>query len=247
MLFLDDREPPELRRYMSAYDVQVEVTRLEYGDAYWEGRGQRGPVSVGVERKYITDFISSMRDRRLTGHQLRGMSEAYDYHYLIIEGLWRPHPSGCIEVMNGGVGWKPVYTKNYSVGYREVDGYISGLELRRNVIVCRTWTMQETAALLVSRYLNWQKEWEQHKSHENLYAPPPTVTRSRGRARLYTSTPSPAALVAAQLPGIDSKAWDVASHFKTVDRLVNASEREWQEIKGVGKTTARQVWQWLRK
>jgi len=244
-LLIDDREDDRLRRYLSVYDLPVDTARLEFGDAMYEGHGPKRPVLVGWERKRISDFVSSMTDRRLSGHQLRGMRLTYDYLYLVIEGYWRPDPYGGIEHLDGK-NWRPLYASRQGVNYRQVDSYISSLELRMNVIVCRTANTQETAALYASRYLGWQKPWADHHAHDQIYCKDLLAPLNRGRALISPREPGLIERIASQLPGIDRKAWDVAAHFQTVERMMLATPNEWQAIAGIGKVTANQVWNALR-
>lgn len=44
--------------------------------------------------------------------------------------------------------------------------------------------------------------------------------------------------MAAQLPGVDRRAQAVAGHFRTVRDMANATEKEWEEVPGIGKKTA---------
>src|SRR5271169_4444109 len=127
MILLDDRVGShELLPYFSPYGVQVESTRLDYGDACWVGKGPDGDCMVGVERKTIGDFISSMRGKRLAGHQLPGLMSSYEFTYLIVEGIYRPGETGELEQRQGhgkgksGWGWKGM-----GVRYREVDNHLS--------------------------------------------------------------------------------------------------------------------------
>ena len=186
-----------------------------------------------------------MQNRRLSGHQLRGMWSLYDYSYLVVEGLWRPHESGCIETFSSG-RWKPIYHLRESVLYRQVDSYLSSLELRGGVIVCRTGSTEETAALYASRYKGWQKPWNKHHAHDEIYAPGPEQQR-RGKARLMSREPGLMEKIAAQLPGIDRKAWDVGCHFSSIREMILATETEWRKIPGIGKTTARNLVEALSK
>ena len=93
-IFIDDRET-DLIPVLSKLDVPSQAVRLEYGDVMWEGLGpNHSEVLVGCERKKLSDLVNSMKDRRLSGHQLRGMSQAYDYRLLWTEGQWRPGQDG---------------------------------------------------------------------------------------------------------------------------------------------------------
>ncbi|MBV9084020.1 MAG: hypothetical protein JOZ62_15190, partial [Acidobacteriaceae bacterium] len=87
----------------------------------------------------------------------------------------------------------------------------------------------------------------QHRSHDTIYAPGPDTLRAPGKAPIFTRAPGLVAKLAAQLPGIDRKAYDVERHFKTVSAMMSASEKDWQEIPGIGKQTAKQVVEILRR
>jgi len=91
----------ELEKLFLPYGIKVNRTKLEFGDLAFEGRGPHGACSIVIERKRITDLIQSMESRRLSGHQLPGMAERYDYCYLIVEGIWRPGQNGELEIRNG--------------------------------------------------------------------------------------------------------------------------------------------------
>lgn len=239
-LVLDDREDTTLRRCLSIYDLAIEITHLDFGDCCFEGSGPGNkPVMIGIERKRLSDLITSMTSRRLSGHQLRGMAETYDYTYLLIEGLWRPDRAGGIEVFEGH--WKPLYSARRGVNFRQVDSYLSSLEVLGRVIVLRSNTQTETAAIYASRYHWWQKPFESHHSHDQIYATDPTANPSRGKVSMLSHTPGLVEKVAAQLPGIDRRAWEVGKRFKTVAELVSATERDWRSIPGIGKTIAKQV------
>jgi ERCC4-type nuclease len=199
---------------------------------------------VGVERKKLSassaDLIASMHDRRLQGLQLRGMAKTYDYLYLVVEGIWRPSLHGAIEVSNGSGGWRPLFYRQRGVEYRQVDGFLDSLSLRANVHVIRSATTAETASILANRYQRWQRPWHHHHSHDQIYSPHPSA-QFTGRARIYNRDPGLVEKVAAQLPLIDRKAWAVGERFRSVLEMVAAGERDWREIDGIGKKTARAV------
>ena len=53
---------------------------------------------------------------------------------------------------------------------------------------------------------------------------------------------------AAQLPGIDTvRAKELAMHFRSADRMVNAGPKEWMRVKGVGVKTAETAARLLRE
>lgn len=230
-LILDDREDSYIQKALATYDIPVVTSRLDYGDAMWEGRGPTGSVTIGCERKRLPDLIASMQDRRLAGWQLRGMAKAYDYVCLVVEGVWRPTPNGAIEVYREG-SWRPLYHQRQGITYRQVTAYISSLTYRAGLYVWRTSNSQETAAWYVAEYLSWQKLWDQHHAHEAIYADGPSKHRmgqQRGKAVISLREPGLVEKVAAQLPHLDRRAWEVGLRFKTVRQMILANEKEWRE------------------
>lgn len=193
MIYLDRREPDELEKAIRYLGVEVTAEcDMKFGDIMFEGNGERGPgAMVGIERKKLSDLVNSMKDRRLSGHQLRGCWQTFDYVYLVCEGIWRPGPSGEIQhqtpvrVVKGG---KWVNTRDYkwevfyghvdrkSVAYRHLAGFLHSLTLRSRsprrepLRVLRTSSVQETAAQVVSLYKNFnERAWGEHYAHDVIY------------------------------------------------------------------------------
>lgn len=245
-LILDDREDTALYKALIGYDLDVSVARLEYGDACWEGNGPDGPALVGVERKHLADVVSSMHDRRLSGHQLKGMWQHYEYCYLLIEDYWRADNDGGIEVIRGS-GWCPFRGHTQGSGYRQLQNYLNTLEVLGGVIVLRTCNIRETAAVYASLAAWWSKEWAGHHSHDEVFTRQPGVALHRGKARLSYRVPGMVEKMAAQLPGIDQRCWEVGKKFPTVERMVNATYEEWLAVPGVGKMRAKEIMQALHE
>ncbi len=244
MIVLDDRKGSgELLRFFRPFDVMVAASRLEYGDACWPGNGPTGDCLIGLERKRITDLVQSMRDRRLSGHQLPGLVETYEFVYLVVEGYFRPGDHGELEERRGKNDWRSL-----GVMYREVDNHLSTLELKCGVIVRRTSTPQETVTLIVNLYKWWNdKTWDKHRSHRQVYAPTPEALVTSRKVRFVSPETmirrkygDSAVLVwkmAAQIPGLDAKAEKAAAYFRTVRRMANARVEDWIKA-GFGKVLA---------
>lgn len=77
MLFVDSREPDSILTLLKKR-VPVTVTKLDPAD-YVVG-------NIGIERKTIGDFLTSLASRRLY-EQLGRLRRAYQHPYLLIEGL----------------------------------------------------------------------------------------------------------------------------------------------------------------
>jgi ERCC4-type nuclease len=212
----------ELDYHFKPFGITLEKTKLEFGDFDFEGKGPKGGCGVVFERKRIEDLVDSMQSGRLSGHQLPGMSNQYDYGYLIIEGIWRAAPDGRLEV--GNHGWK-----HYGIHVRAITNYVMGLALRAGLIPWRTATPRETVEFIVDQYRMWtEKEWHEHKSHDQVYAPA-QQTGSFGLS-LISREVGTAEKLAMQLPGLDAKARFAARHFKTGRAMANAAVEDWERM-----------------
>src|SRR5262245_47664898 len=161
----------ELAPLFLPYGIQPQLTKLEFGDLAFEGNGPHGRCAIVVERKQISELVASIQSRRLSGHQLPGMAEAYDYAYLIVEGMWTPGAEGEMQFGYGamnrerfGGSWRPVHGKG--ILYRAVDNYLATLELHAGIIYRRTLDPLETVAVIVDLYHWWNdKQWQDHSAH----------------------------------------------------------------------------------
>ena len=216
------------------------LTTLEYGDAMWVGKGPKGDVDIGVERKTINDLINSIATGRLGGHQLPGMLEAYYKSYLIVEGGWREHRSGEIEVL-GKRGWHRLDRGNRKFYYMGLWAFLNTWQVMTGVIVRTTVDMVGTARVIEGLWKWWQKDWEKHESIMQLYKKgPPTAVLRIGQPSLLRR-------IAAELPGIGwGRSLAVEKKFGSVEEMIMASEENWREIEGIGKITARNVWEVMR-
>lgn len=236
----------ELLPYFKPYDVQVDIQPLTFGDMMWWGNGHDGPVLVGVERKVITDLVSSMRSNRLSGFQLPGLMDTYAWVYLVVEGVWQAGDSGEVVVL-AGRNWVPLRVGSRSVMYTEIDHYLATLEHRCGITVKYTNSPKQTAAWLVSRYKWWtDKDWNKHDSFEAIYTPE-LDTRLAGRRGSFTRrVAGPVEVHAAQLPGVSKKAYAFGKAFGTVHEMVNADEKAYVGIEGVGKVLAGRIYRYWR-
>jgi ERCC4-type nuclease len=245
-LILDDREDTALFECLTkTYDFPVIKQHLEFGDALWEGNGPDGPCMVGVERKRLNDIVNSMTSGRLVGHQLRGMWECYDYIYLLIEDIFQPGKNGEMEIWRNGK-WMPLWSvRGEACTYRQIQAFLNGLVVASGVALLRTSSTRETAALYAALYHWWQKKFKEHRSIGEIYAPGPDVPIRRGKASLLNREPGLTEKLAAQLPGVDRKAWDIGRNFKTPREFMEfaafSGVREWAQMRGIAKDGAEQI------
>ena len=252
-ILCDDREDSLLVQHLETFGLPLSVCRLDFGDLAIESCDGR---LIGYERKRLSDLINSMQDRRLSGHQLRGMYSLYDRVELVVEGVWRPGEGGEIMVPNGRTGtWTTYYNHaRTGISFRQVDSYLYSQYELCGVPCWRTGSTMETAHLYASRWHWWQKEYVMHKSHDVLFTNNPSVQR-RGSVVLNQGPPNAVVVMAAQIPGIDAKAWDVGKHFSSPEQMCLADEHEWRRVawtdrkgnvKHFGRDTAKDIVKWLR-
>ena len=230
MILVDDRVGSvELAPLLS---VPNNTCRLEFGDFAWSGHGPDGQASIGVERKRVSDFLSSMTTGRFSGHQLIGLSAGFDFVYLIIEGVWRPERStGILQVPCGG-GWRAVQQGSRRFMVRDIYNFINTLQTICGVHVVTTYNDLETVKWLESCYGWWQKKWEAHKSHLQF----------RDSERAHLVKPCLVARIANQFAGIGlDRARRLGKEFHSPAELLTATEEELEEVEGIGKTLAKRI------
>jgi ERCC4-type nuclease len=244
MLLIDKRMGSgEMAKFMALLKLPVEVCDLSFGDFAFLGNGEGGlPVSVGVERKALSDWISSFRTGRFSGHQLPGLLQCYQCLYVVIEGYWRiGHDAPHLIQVPKGKHWKDLEVGGKVVIYRELEAMLMTFELRGGVLFRFTKSKTETCKFISTLYHWWKdKEWEEHRSHLQF--------RTLQADKQLLMKPSLCREWAARLPGIGwerSKA--VALHFKSARAMVQAPQKEWVQIEGIGEGIAKGVQKALDK
>jgi ERCC4-type nuclease len=139
MIFVDDREPKELRAEIErrAGGAEVQATRLLIADFVlndWDG------CSLGIERKTASDLLSSFRSKRLE-RQLARLSETYS-PVLLIEGVFQMNAAGRILIGRQETSWnhwaiqaylfalQPTIRVIYTAGHVETADVLRGLNER---------------------------------------------------------------------------------------------------------------------
>lgn len=257
MLLIDRREEhSDLVTKLRRFGCDAEYVHLDDGDCCFEGNGideegNHRRVMVGIERKRLSDLVNCMNDNRLTGKQLRGMKVLYDHRFLFIEADFKCGLTGAVEVLKRDRkgfkwNWDTYIHINQPVMYRRIMSFLTTLELIGYVVVRRTKNVDETASQYAALW-HWfnSKKWAEHSSLDQIYTITPGESDAgrRGRRAMLPVDRKITRLemIAAQLPGVDSKARDVAKHFGTVRAMASATEKDWLAIKGVGKVTAKEA------
>lgn len=241
-VIVDTREPPSLANKLADLGLPVERARLDFGDVSLWGNGpDEAPVSIGVERKEVTDLVSSMLANRLSGHQVPGMTAAFGRCYLLVEGKLRE----CKETgLAMSWDWPNREWKYLRVGRdvraSEVSRFLLSLSEFAGVRVARTQSAEESAFWLRDLWAWWSRPYASHQSHSAKAKAVPVG--------IWLQKAPLVARIACELPGVGQRrATSVAKAFSTAEAMFRASVEDWEAIEGFGPALARKAWEALRK
>jgi len=208
----------------------AELAQLDAADFSFLGTCAGEPVLVGVERMTLRDFVNKVWSGRLYNVQVPKLIASYNYVYVVIEGSYqssRGYVSTHGKRLKGG--------NSKEIKYQQLQCMLYTLVHTTPVRLLQTDNERDTVCVLLSLEY-WWKDSALHTSNKKIYAPQPVT----GGRQLYATRLIHQ--VARQLPGIgDSKVVEVATHFKSVSAMINATAKEWQELDGVGKVTAERI------
>ena len=225
MLFCDNRiGSKDLADPLRKMGLEVELTRLDYADVAFEGKGNEGrPVFTGVELKKLPDLITSLRDGRLAGHQALGLVSSYDYRWLLAEGQYKPDKHGQLLVPNKH-GWAPAPG---SMTVSELEKRILTMELLGGLRVRHTQSRFGTLHFIAALY-RWftDTSMDRHTTHIVDHEPQGLIQLSDFRRAVM------------KWPGIGTRtSAAVEKHFMvqstkqaSIRAAANATVEEWTEI-----------------
>jgi len=237
MILVDDRTgSAEIAPLLSSPNV---VCHLDYADFAFSGNGPDGPVNVGVERKSLMDLLQSMTTGRLSGHQMVGLTNEYDWVYLLVEGVWRPdRHNGMLHRINKRGKWVAAAQGSRRFMARDIYNFIQSLQIMCGVITVKTSSTWETAKWLDSCHGWWSKDWEKHKSHLQFQKP---------TTHAHLVKPNLATRIWSQFEGIGwDKARKLAEEFDCLYDIAVATEEELVEVDGIGPKLAGSILQQRR-
>lgn len=221
---------------LSKTNLPLQLGKLEGGDLWFLGKGPEGrEVSVGVEFKKVRDLLSSIREKRLQGHQLHELNY-YDYRAILVEGEWR-NEGGYVAMRSGYRDWQPVPGRFSSA---ELDKTLLGFVLRGGIhYVKETATRKDTVRWIESLYRNFTDvAWDDHTSHTGIYRPTSSFSK-----------PSRFVDFIAGIPGVGLKRGKAVEAFfknphsgKASPRAAIAARADtWGKVDGIGVSIAQQV------
>lgn len=228
----------DLLPYIQALKVKAEKSQLPYGDACFEGSGPHGTMTIGVERKRLSDILSCVDDSRYGGFQKIGMKKLYGCSILIIEGVWKPDSAtGYLMECIASLTWRPLRYRSQLTRYSKLFRFLLSVQLS-GVPVIITRDIEHTAYNIVECYHYFQKKWDDHTSL--LEVQKLAIPEMNGKPSLVRRW-------ACDIEGIGVKmSQDAERLFKTPIKLAQADEMAWMGIKGIGVGSAqdivRQIW-----
>lgn len=213
VVLVDSREGrSDVPQLLENLGVPYRVVELEVGD-YVIG-------DVAIERKEVSDFVSSIIDGRLH-NQLYNLSKAYRKSYLVVIGyisealLYSKVPRNAVisALVGASVKVSP-------------DGEQGDV----NVVMLESdWDF----AYFI--YYLWQK----------LNNPEPRLPR---HVKIGLEGDDELLYIVSSISGVGpKKAHKLLEHFKTVQNLANATEEELRSVNGIGKKLAKKVYTTLRR
>jgi ERCC4-type nuclease len=244
-MLVDDRAGSrDLVPYLAKLHIPASLGRLEFGDVAFLGRGPGDAwLQIGVEYKSLSDVLSCITTGRLAGHQLVGMTDAltltqgghgFDVSWLLIEDIWQTDPQTGIICTRSRGEWRPLKLGPRHYMGRDLDKFLLTITQQAGVRIHRTSDKTQSAFWLGALYKWWtDKTWDEHKSLQTFDLSGPAV---------QLDAPSVVRRVAKELAGVGwTKSARVAAHFGSVVAMAEATEREWMQIDGIGKTLAHRI------
>ncbi len=226
-LVIDDRiGSAEFKKSITRllHGTTVKVRRLPCADFQFSGNGPVGTVSVGIERKTVSEMVGTASRKRFTSGQLPKMLKAYGPDsWLIIEGHCEADRwDGMLTAGKWEAGYDGRMMYEHWIMRR-----VTMLRKSRLMVVC-TRNKTETARAVVALYRWYQKPWKAHKS---AYAvDEQTVDTVIFSERTWRRQ------VLAQFPGVG---WErsklAARYFDCVQDAVMATPQMWQKALGFKK------------
>jgi ERCC4-type nuclease len=208
---------------------------LDYGDAAFIGYGKDGvPVRIGIEIKTIGDACASIRSGRFAGHQLPGLLSNYDRSYLILEGEFRLGPEGTMQTRSRG-SWHKAQWGYDAWMYREIDSWMNTITNVTGIIIKRTLSRRESAAVIHNLYRWWtEKGYDKHRSHVGFdTSGSPQLCKASNLRTLLAAIPG--------IGWVRSGAAEAYFKDKSPHEICHADAAAWSSIEGIGKVIARRV------
>ena len=223
----------DLLPYIQALKIKAEKQPLPFGDACCEGNGPKGRISIGIERKRLSDVLNCVDDGRFSGHQNIGMKQLYQVQVLMVEGVWKPDTAtGYLMECVSALTWRPFKYRSQYTRYSKLFRYLLSIQLSGTCVII-TRDIEHTAFNIVEIYQYFQKKWDDHTA---------LLDTQRVIIPDLNGKPPLVRLWATDLEGVGVKlSQDAATLFKAPIHLAQSDETDWLRIRGIGAATAKSI------
>ena len=227
MIYLSEsKNEDELVPYLRGMSIRAPIRTDFAFFGVWTGGA---PITIGGERKKISDLIQSIEDGRHLQQLQMATEEGYGRMALIIEEPFRRSAdTGLVQYRRHGK-WKdhPAFWD-----FARVEAYLLGLQTVYNVIVLKTIDKRETADEIIELWKLFKTAPETHSSLKRFYQPPPPSIRMHGRPTLLRR-------VAKEFKGVSwERAGAISDEFKTLSAFARATKPMLQSVAGIGPKIA---------
>jgi ERCC4-type nuclease len=250
MILIDSRVGSSELRPLFRCDTIL--MQLDFGDAAFTGSGPNGPLSIGIERKRVSDLLQSITTGRLSGSQIPGMREYYDVAYLIVEGVIKgdKYDDTLLISRDGGRSFKDAARGKQHWTMEAVEHYLSTLENMAGIRCRIVRDARSTVQMITYLHHWWSKPYARHSSHLTIHKGMDfRVHDEKVRVSGSIYKPSLCRRIAAELPGVGiTRSLDVEKHFnRSVGAMWEAAQEDWKSIPGFGSASSRIAWEALHK
>lgn len=247
----DQRWSYDLMKLSPLNQYGVECS-LDSGDVLITGNGPSGAVLIGVEVKSIGSLLSGLSTGRLQS-QVMKMLDTYTYSHLLYYGAYKVDDSNDKRTMlvpRGKGQWIP-----FTIGSRTFPfGYLQNALLELSVLGISTAHFNGVS--LIAEWIGctarwWSKPWNDHglfrvldRSQQQTDSRPLNIDSSMNTA-LIPGMDRDTKLrmkVASSFDGMGfERSLAAAEHFRSPQDMMNASERDWLKVNGIGKVLAKSI------
>ena len=167
-VFVDSRTGSiELQPALRKLGIDAQEAILDSADFMFAGNGPDGEVQIGIERKTLSDLVTSLRDGRLPNFQMEKLRRTYDVMWLLVEGEIATDRLGRLY---GHIGRRKRQALPGSMTEDVLVKSLLTLELQGGFRIVRTMTPKQSASWIASCARWWSdKQWDEHSTLSTPY------------------------------------------------------------------------------
>lgn len=248
-ILIDPREGS--KKFIKLFEEdERDIVRLDGGDFAFTGNGPDDTTWLfGIEHKQISDLVACIQNNRFLGTQLPEMVKLYDVMFLVVEGYYKadPHTGRLVQSFGKGNGY------SYGISFSAFDNYLTAVGtysslMGKPCIVKRTANIRESEQVIRDAYHYFQKPWDEHK----IFGRPDftklqSISEDLEILRVEPGSENyPTKILRQSLLQIKGFSWRIAGlatdQFGTLEKALQATRKDWEQVDGVGRTLAERAY-----